>query len=377
MLPTLITRFTATFILKRGGSLARSSLIQRPTLTFLQRYTSGNTSNDQPQENRLMQRPLDNVSLDYHPETEVISDTVVPTKKKNDALLRVNEEDLVDVAPQIRPTFNFAAYANKSHTLQELIKLGVNLTKWEKDQEISSYLLRLEFEDMKPHIIYLNDVGVSADDLGRWLSLNPYIFKESIGDLQVRFNYLLSKKFDRLQIARIISRNPKWLLHSTVEIDSKLGFFQHTFKLSNREVRLLATKQPKLITHNLELVKVRNFSILEEMGFTFEEMKSLLLSKPKLWLAHGVSLMRRFDYIHNEMGLAHSHIVEFPNILTHRDFKIKQRHKYLKLIGRDQFDPSKPNYISPDSFVAGDDIAFCTNVAKSPVIEFNNFLKTL
>ncbi|XP_064099143.1 transcription termination factor 3, mitochondrial-like isoform X2 [Macrobrachium nipponense] len=367
-----------TFILRRGGSLLRSSLIQRPAVTALLRNSSGDAAIDQHREKALiLESPLVDASLDCHPKSEEIYDAVAPIKKKNNALSIAKEDELIDVAPEIRPTFNLAAYANKSHTLQQMVKLGVNLTRWERDQEFSTYILKQDFEDLKQHIIFLNDVGVVADDLGRWLSLNPHIFRESIDDLQVRINYLISKKFEESQISRIVIRNPKWLLYSTVEIDSKLGYFQRTFKLSNTEVRLLATKQPKLITHDLELIKKRNFSVLEEMGFSADEMKSLLLSKPKLWMLHGVSLMRRFDYIHNQIGFTHTQLVDFPKVLMSRDFRIKERHKYLKLIGRDQFDPSKPNYVSPDSLVAGDDAEFCTNVAKTPVKDFNNFLKTM
>lgn len=91
----------------------------------------------------------------------------------------------------------------------------------------------------------------------------------------------------------------------------------------------------------------------------------------------GVSLLRRFEYSHSEMGLTHAQLVQFPHILLTRDFRLKQRHSYLKLLGRNQYDPLKSNYVSPLALVAGNDAEFCVNVAKTSVHDFSNFLKTI
>ncbi|XP_045601353.2 transcription termination factor 3, mitochondrial [Procambarus clarkii] len=286
--------------------------------------------------------------------------------------------DIDGLTPDVRPSFNFAAYVNKSHMLQEMVKLGVDLSKWEKRKGIGSFILRLEFErDMKQHIVFLHDVGVAAEDLGQWLSINPMIFKETLDDLHARLNYLHLMNFTQNQITRIISRNPYWLLFSNIRIDNRLGYFQKSFDLTGAEVRSLAAKQPKLITLNLYNVQRTSFAVVEEMGFTAIEMKSLLLTKPKLWMAHGVSLLRRFNFAHNEMGLSHSQLVQFPHVLLSREFRLKQRHEYLKTIGRNQYNPLQPNYVSPSALVAGDDAEFCNTIAKTSVQDFNDFLKTM
>lgn len=56
---------------------------------------------------------------------------------------------------------------------------------------------------------------------------------------------------------------------------------------------------------------------------------------------------------------------------------IRQRHTFLKLIGRDQFDPTRENYVSVKLLVLGSDAEFCTDVAKVSVKRYNEFLKTL
>lgn len=55
-------------------------------------------------------------------------------------------------------------------------------------------------------------MGVAAEDLGRWLTINPLIFREKFDDLQTRLNYLQTMRFTPDQITRIISKNPNWLL---------------------------------------------------------------------------------------------------------------------------------------------------------------------
>lgn len=303
----------------------------------------------------------------------------ITSQESRDVLLPPKDSSDIDVlSPELRPSFNLAAYVNRSHTLQEMVKLGVDLSKWEKRRGISTFILRLDFEkDMKQHILFLHDVGVPADDLGRWLTINPLIFKENLDNLKARLDYLQTMKFTPDQITRIISKNPYWLLFSCVRIDNRLGYFQRNFDLSGAEVRLLAAKQPRLITLNLYDIKRTSFAVLEEMGFKEAEMKSLLLTKPKIWMAHGVSLLRRFDFIHSEMGLTHAQLVQFPQILLSRDFRLKQRHSYLKLLGRNQYNPLKSNYVSPLDIATGNDADFSLNVAKTSVQDFNNFLKTM
>lgn len=59
---------------------------------------------------------------------------------------------------------------------------------------------------------FLHDLGVPSDELGSFITKSPWIFKEDLGDLQVRVNYLQSKKFSADMITRIVRKNPRWLL---------------------------------------------------------------------------------------------------------------------------------------------------------------------
>lgn len=88
-------------------------------------------------------------------------------------------------------------------------------------------------------------------------------------------------------------------------------------------------------------------------------------------------MLKTFDYVVNTMKISPQLIVQWPEVLTCREFRIKQRHLFLKILGRAQYDPKLPNYISLLTLVGGTDADFAVDIAKSSLQAFNAFLKTL
>ncbi|XP_076329993.1 mitochondrial transcription termination factor 3, partial [Tachypleus tridentatus] len=262
--------------------------------------------------------------------------------------------------------------------LQELVKLGVDLSCIEKKAGLAKFVLKLDFEkNINNHIQFLHDLGVPSNELGTFLTHNPLIFKESLDDLQVRVNYLESKKFSKDAITRIVSKAPFWLSFSTKRIDRRLGFFQKEFQLTGDELRHVVTRLPKLALWGLHKVKQTNFSIKEEMGFSQEETKLLLIEKPKIWLVDRPCLLKKFDLIHNTMNIPHKQILRYPGVLLKREFLVRQRHLFLEKLGRAQYNPNEPQYVPLKALVAGTDAEFCNKYAKTSLHIFNEFLKTL
>ena len=89
------------------------------------------------------------------------------------------------------------------------------------------------------------------------------------------------------------------------------------------------------------------------------------------------ALLKTFDFVHNEMGFSHEHILQWPNILKKRVSVLRPRYQFLKFLKRDQFDPLHENYVSPQALASTRDVEFCNTVAKVPIKLFNDFLKTL
>jgi hypothetical protein len=74
-------------------------------------------------------------------------------RKEDTSIIDSCNEDISTIAPYFQPSFNFAAYVNNSTTLQELVKLGVDLHSLEKKKGVPELILQMEFNrDMKEHI---------------------------------------------------------------------------------------------------------------------------------------------------------------------------------------------------------------------------------
>ncbi|XP_018574305.1 transcription termination factor 3, mitochondrial [Anoplophora glabripennis] len=310
-----------------------------------------------------------NVSLEKSEECFLPKDTK--------SVLEPLDEDISYISTYLKPTFNFAAYINKSETLQHLLKLGVNLHQIEKNVEDVQFILGLKFEDIKEHIIFLNNLGLATEEIGYLITKNPLLLKEDLENLKIRINYLEYKKFSKEMITRIIKANPFWLTRSTQQIDESLGFFQNHFQLNGNEVRLVAVTCPKLITTKIDKIKVNIFVLREEMGFNYEELKKMLLRKPLIYIKGRDRMLKSFEYLHRDMNIPSERIVEEPEILTCRQKRLIERHSFLSKLGRAQYDPKKPNYVALTSLVSGSDSDFCVDIAKSSVQAYNAFLKSL
>ncbi|XP_070495366.1 transcription termination factor 3, mitochondrial, partial [Chironomus tepperi] len=300
---------------------------------------------------------------------------------KNADILEETNRELVpgeDFPTYFPPTFNFAAYVNKSETLQKFVELGVDLSKIEKKKGLPQFLMRLDFNrDVRNHLLLLHDLEIPAELYGEFLTKNPLFFKNSIEDLETRIYYLRSKNFSIEQVRTIVSKDPFWLNFSTKRIDRRLGWFQKNFALTGDDVRYLATKFPRVITSHLMTVRELSFSIKEEMGFNKEETKALILAVPKVLMMNKDSLNERFNYVHNIMKFSHDKILQNPQILNTRLSRIENRHKFLKLLKRDQFDEKLPRYVSLKDIYSGSDDEFVTQVCESTIETYDNFLKTL
>ena len=77
------------------------------------------------------------------------------------------------------------------------------------------------------------------------------------------------------------------------------------------------------------------------------------------------------------MKFSHEKILQNPQILNTRLSRIVNRHKFLKLLNRDQFDEKLPRYVSLKDLYSGSDDEFVVKVCESTIETYDNFLKTL
>jgi len=91
---------------------------------------------------------------------EVLEDNQVASKEDSlENVGDVDEElerqrDIWNVGPAFRPSFNLASFVNESALLQEFLKMGVKLHKWElREPELLEFILKLDFEkDVAPYV---------------------------------------------------------------------------------------------------------------------------------------------------------------------------------------------------------------------------------
>nr|XP_056709982.1 transcription termination factor 3, mitochondrial [Euleptes europaea] len=297
------------------------------------------------------------------------------------ALEEISEDEAVQIVaepPLPFESFTLHDYVDRSETLQKLVLLGVDLSKVEQRPGAAQLLLKLDFEkDIAKILLFLKDVGVEENQLGAVLTKNPYILREEVEDLETRVAYLTSKKFSKEAITRLVSQAPHLLLFSVERLDNRLGFFQKELGLNVKKTRDLVTRLPRLLTGSLEPIK-ENLKVYElELGFSQNDIRHIVYTTPKTLGINKRKLTETFDYLHNMMGIPHSIIVHFPQVFNSKLLRIKERHLFLKFLGRAQYDPKEPSYIALDRLAAMPDEAFCAEMAKTSLQDFQSFLKTL
>lgn len=297
------------------------------------------------------------------------------------ALEEISDEEAVSISvpsgiPPASTTLRH--YVNKSETLSKLVQLGVNLWKLEQRPNVGSMLLRLNFNaDVAPRLLFLKDIGIEDSRFGYIISHNPFILTESLENLQSRVNYLKSKKFSSETVASMVSRAPYLLNFSVKRLDNRLGFYQQHLNLSANNTRDIVARLPRLLCGSLEPVK-ENLKMCEiELGFKRNEIQHIVLAVPKVLTANKKKLTEIFDFIHNTMKVPHHLITRFPQVLNSKYLRLRERHLFLEYLGKAQYDPTLPNYISLDRFVSLPDETFCTELALATLEDFYLFQKTL
>nr|XP_040044297.1 transcription termination factor 3, mitochondrial isoform X1 [Gasterosteus aculeatus aculeatus] len=293
----------------------------------------------------------------------------------------ISDEEAVRISvPSAMPpaSTSLRDYVDHSETLSKLVQLGVNLWKIEQRPNVGSMLLRLNFNaDVAPRLLFLKEIGVEDSRFGYIITRNPFILTESLENLQSRVNYLKSKKFSSETVASMVSRAPYLLNFSVKRLDNRLGFYQQQLKLSDSNTRNIVARLPRLLCGSLEPVK-ENLKVCEmELGFKENEIQHIVIAVPKVLTADKRKLTKIFDFLHNIMKLPHNLIAKFPQVFNSKYLRIRERHMFLDYLGKAQYDPTLPNYISLDRLVSLPDEPFCNELALATLEDFYLFQKTL
>ncbi|CAF0821603.1 unnamed protein product [Adineta steineri] len=284
-----------------------------------------------------------------------------------------------EMYPALRPfTFDLAYLINESETLKRFIEMGVDVYRWNQPNAKAKYILTLNFErDCLQHLVFLNELGIKNKSLAKFLSYNPWIFKETIDDLRIRVNYLESKGFNQENICDILTRAPFLINLSTKMLDTKLNWFRKKFHLTDKEVQEFVLSAPKLITLPLQDISNTYFNMNTQLGFEYAELKKIFNQYAKLFIYDYKLIELNFDFLYNEMNISRQRLIDYPPILKQSFQQLRTRCLYLKYLKRHQFDPTKPNFVSLKDLCLKTNELFCQHVTKTSPGHYLNFMKTL
>ncbi|MFH4980700.1 hypothetical protein AB6A40_007409 [Gnathostoma spinigerum] len=267
-------------------------------------------------------------------------------------------------------------YANHLPVLQNLVILGVDLFEIDSTTMLGKALVRLDWErDVRPKLEWLIKLGLNLQELGSYLTRNPFFLVQNLNSMKARVNYLLSKRFKPKEVVKVVTEFRYWLNTDVRTIDGRLGWIQKSFGLSGNEIRQLIVKEPRIVMFGIApLERILN-ALTKEMEFTKNEIKSMLLRDPRLFMIDVRHLTSSYDYLHFTMGLSNSTIAKFPLAMRCSVSAIRRRHEFLKKLGRAQYDSSSPDCVSLPSLLHPSDKFFVTSIAKSYVVVYNEYLR--
>ncbi|UYV65954.1 MTERFD1 [Cordylochernes scorpioides] len=313
-------------------------------------------------------------------ENSVELESLDSTEPHVDALSTDIDVDYLNtLCPQPSVSFNLASFINRSATLKRMVDLGIDLSFAEfKYPQLKYHLLRLNFEkDVVPLLKFFHGLQLDRSQIVSLLSRNPFLLVESVSNLETRVNYLRSKNFTKEDINRIITLAKNFLSFQTKDIDSRLGFLQNTFALTGNEVRKSTVMCPRVPLSDQRLINTNIHLMEDEFTLNFYQRKQLYLGMPKLYTLSKSNLLNRFELFTRDLKVPADLVVRQADVLLWRQRRISQRHQYLTQLGRAQYDPNEPCYVSLRALVTWRDPEFCQQVAKTSEEEFHKFLKTL
>lgn len=285
-------------------------------------------------------------------------------------------------------------FVNYSPLLQALVDIGVNLFEIEQTTRAAKHLLRLDMQtEVKPKLQWIVSLGFDVNDLGDYITRNPFFLLQDLDDMQARVNYLTSMKFTNEDVCKIVKDFRYWLNVDVKTMDSRLGWIQQQFRLSGDQVRDLIRKEARILMFGLGPLQRLVALFNKEFGFTPKELKKMLLLDPRLFMMDSKYVIANYGYVHRTMRLSNSIIARHPFILRCSHSSIRNRHEFLKKLGRANYEgvivdektekssktgtsnteDCKP--IPIDVFLDPSDEVFTRKAANTYLVVYNNFLR--
>ncbi|VDK79816.1 unnamed protein product [Litomosoides sigmodontis] len=274
-------------------------------------------------------------------------------------------------------SWSIAHYVNHLPVLQILVELGMNLFEVDSMEHIGRKLIKLDWEnDVRPKLVWLlHQVGMPITDVGSYLTRNPYFLLQDLESMQVRLNYLYTKRLTKAKILKIVKNNRFWLNTDVKTTDARLGWIQKTFELTGDEMRQLIVTEPRVIMYGIGSLERLVTMLNEELEFTKEQVKAILLKDPRVFMMEPNAVRATYNYLRYTVHLSNEQMSEWPLCLRFSIAAIRRRHEFLVRLNKADYDEGSPNYVHPSSLLQPSDQKFALNVAHTYLNVYNIFLK--
>uniref|UniRef100_A0A183HR18 Vacuolar protein sorting-associated protein 52 homolog n=1 Tax=Onchocerca flexuosa TaxID=387005 RepID=A0A183HR18_9BILA len=192
----------------------------------------------------------------------------------------------------------------------------------------------------------------------------------------LKFCYLdCQKYFSSFRIFLLVFYVRFWLNTDVKIIDARLGWIQKTFELSGDEMRQLIVTESRIIIYGVGPLERLVTMLNEELEFTKEQIKAILLEDPRVFMMESSALHATYNYLRFTMHLSNMQIAEWPLCLRFSIGAIRRRHEFLVQLHKADYDEGSPNYIPLSSLLQPSDQKFAVNVARTYLTVYNTFLK--
>ncbi|ETN78670.1 hypothetical protein NECAME_02817 [Necator americanus] len=129
----------------------------------------------------------------------------------------------------------------------------------------------------------------------------------------------------------------------------------------------------------------------KEFEFTPKELKQMLLSDPRLFMMDAKYITANYSYVHRTMHLPNSLIAKHPFILRCSHSSIRNRHEFLKKLGRAVYEgglveqesddvnkrvDEEMQVVAMEVFLDPSDEVFVRKAANTYLVIYNNFLRS-
>ncbi|TPP57994.1 mTERF domain-containing protein 1 mitochondrial [Fasciola gigantica] len=288
------------------------------------------------------------------------------------------ELDLNALTTPVLAAGNLAPYVSRSFTLQQLVLLGVDLSKIEQIPGAANMLVKMDFrQTIEPMLWALNDLGFDLSQSAHLLTRFPKLLKLPRDELFRRFTYFIQHGFTQTETVRLIRAQPRVLSFTSIEIDRHLGQVQNLFGFSGSQVRLAVNNVPAVLVHPLRKIKDTYVLLSKMLGYTHDVCRSITCHHPELLVTERDRLVSNFVFMHTRLDLPLDLIQIWPEALTAAPHLLPQRATFLVRRNLFQPDPKKPLYTPLSTVVKYTDREFCDQFARATEEDYNLFLKTL